>query len=298
MSGCMDWGNTSACGTIDLGLLQPDGLTETEKNTIKSGITAAADAFLTVQAKEGYEVPLAVSTYIVEFGGQREIIENGYPWGSNSFILNQSMIFAYAYNFTGEKKYADGVIKSMDYLMGRNPMVKCYVSGYGENPMRNSFHNYFCPQIDPLLPSVPPGFIAGGPNTGCQDPWPLAGKPNTVAAQKCYTDDAESWGSNEVRLCWNASLAWLTGYIDEVGPGLKDEPTASTIPSVIPSWNEKRCDIDKNGFVNIVDIMAVAAVYNTDSSNPRYVKEYDMNDDGAINIGYILIMVKYFNKAI
>jgi hypothetical protein len=34
-------------------------------------------------------------------------------------------------------------------------------------------------------------------------------------AQKCYVDHFQSWSTNEVAINWNASLAWVTAYIDE-----------------------------------------------------------------------------------
>lgn len=296
--GSMDWGNTAACGTIDLVLCKPDGLSQSDLDAATKSMAAAADTYLAVQAKEGYEVPLEVSTYTNEFGGQSEIIENGYPWGSNSFIVNQSMVIAYAYDFTGDRKYIDGVTKSMDYLMGRNPNIKCYVSGYGENPLKYPHHRFFCPQIDDTFPSTPPGFMSGGPNSGCQDPWAggLGLKVNKVAAQKCYVDHVESWSTNEVTINWNAPLAWLTGYLDEVGPRIGD-----VIPSDDPSTPPappKCYDVDKNGFVNIADIMAVAVAFNTASGDAKFVKAYDFDNNGAVNIADLMAMLPYFNKAV
>jgi endoglucanase len=210
------------------------------------------------------------------------------------------MIMAYAYDFTGNRKYIDGVIKSMDYLMGRNPNIKCYVSGYGENPMLYPHHRFFCPQIDSTFPSTPPGFMSGGPNSGAQDPWAsgMGLKTNKVPAQKCYVDHVESWSTNEVTINWNAPLAWLTGYLDEVGPLIDgDVVIPSDNPSNPPS-KPKCYDVDGNGYVNIADIMAVTTAFNTSKGHAKFVKAYDFDDNDAVNIADIMAMLPYFNKAV
>lgn len=298
--GSMDWSNTAACGTIDLILCRPDGLTAVDLDAAARSMEAAADIYLSVQANEGYEVPFEVSTYINEFGGQSEVINDGYPWASNQFVVNNGMILACAYEFTGDRKYLNGVIETMNYIMGRNPINKCYVSGYGENPLQYPHHRYYCPQIDPALPSVPPGFLSAGPNSGCQDPWAAGSgfKANKVAAQKCYVDHVESWSTNEVTMNLNAAFAWLAGYIDERANRWDPCPTTTYIVTATPSEEPLSPDIDRNGYVNIADVMLVATSFNTTTGDAKYVKRYDLDQNGAINISDIMIILVYFNEAI
>jgi len=49
--------------------------------------------------------------------------------GSNSFILNQMIVMGYAYDFTGNSKYLDGMQDGMSYLLGRNGLDQSYVTG-------------------------------------------------------------------------------------------------------------------------------------------------------------------------
>ena len=295
--GSMDWGNTAACGTIDLVLNAPSGLSATDLNTCRSSMAAAADTYLQVESTEGYGVPLKPSTYVNNFNpAVPETIVDGYPWGSNSFIVNQSMIMAYAYDFTGDKKYIDGVTQAMDYIMGRNPMIKSYVSGYGENPLQYPHHRFFCPQIDSTFPSVPPGFLSGGPNSGCQDPWASGAglKEHNTPAQKCYIDHVESWSTNEVTINWNAPLAWLSAYLDAVGPQIGN---VSPSPSPTTPVGNK-LDIDKNGAINLADILLVAAAFNTTPADPRYKVEYDLDNNGAITLADIMLIAAKFNTVV
>jgi endoglucanase len=306
-NGSMDWGNVSACGTIDLVLnsdrSKDNGMSQDDLDACIESLAAASDNYIAIQAKEGYGVPLEVADYISEFSGLREEIKDGYPWGSNSFIMNQSIIIAYAYEFTKDIKYFNGVSESMDYLMGRNPNLKCYVTGYGENPVKYPHHRFFCPQIDPSFPSAPPGFMCGGPNSGCQDPWMSGSGIMGSAAQKCYLDHVESWASNEVTINWNAPCAWLTAFLDYTGNNLNAAtPTPSNTPTKSPtptsSDPRKKYDVDNNGAINMADVMKVAGSFNSVRGSDKYNEKYDFDGNGAINMADIMKLAAYFNQRV
>lgn len=296
-AGCFDWGATGGLGTLSLALVAPE-----EFPQAVTSIQEAADKFISIQDKEGYGIPLAVSTYTNEFGGVSEIIENGYPWASNSFAVNEAIVMLYAYDSLKEtdakaaSKYSAGALESMDYLMGRNPVLYCYVTGYGENPTKYPHHRFFCPQSDPSFPSCPPGFLSGGPNSGCQDPWASGSglKVLKTPPQKCYFDHVESWATNEVTINWNAPLAWITYYLDTWGPEMgaetgKPSPTTSQEPTggVIE-------DVNKDGMVNMQDVMLIAASFGTIEGDARYSKKCDLNSDKAINMQDIIRLATKF----
>ena len=46
--------------------------------------------------------------------------------GSNSFVVNNAMVMAYAYDITDDVKYMNGVTTAMDYLFGCNPLSVSY----------------------------------------------------------------------------------------------------------------------------------------------------------------------------
>ncbi|HOR22379.1 MAG TPA: glycoside hydrolase family 9 protein, partial [Ruminococcus sp.] len=71
-------------------------------------------------------------------------------------------------------------------------------------------------------PKAPCGVMAGGPNSGMQDPWVQGSgwKKGQIPPQKCYLDHIEAWSVNECTINWNASLAWLSGFVaQENGDG-------------------------------------------------------------------------------
>ena len=192
----MTWNSTAALGSISLATA-PNGLPAEDVAAIRRNIVAAADGYAKAAAAQGYGVPVA----------------GRYQWGSNSVVLNNALVLALAFDYTHEVRYLDAVTGAMDYVLGRNPMDKSYVSGYGERQLANPHHRFWAKQADPALPGPPPGVLAGGPNSGLQDPRSraLAG----CAPQKCYEDHYQAYSLNEVCLNWNAPLAWVSAWLDE-----------------------------------------------------------------------------------
>ena len=72
----------------------------------------------------------------------------------------------HAYYLTGEKKYYQSAVKTLDYLLGKNPMDMSYVTGFGtKSPM----HPHHRPsQADGIQEPVP-GMLVGGPQPGGED---------------------------------------------------------------------------------------------------------------------------------
>jgi hypothetical protein len=46
------------------------------------------------------------------------------------------------------------------------------------------------------------------------------------------------------------------------------------------------------------DIILLAKAFNTIKGNPEYVEEYDLNDDGAINMSDVVIIAGKFNSLV
>jgi endoglucanase len=204
----MTWQDTSALGSISLAVA-PSSLDRGRVAEIRKQIVVAADGFLALADKSGHRVPLA--------GGP-------YPWGSNSLVLDNAVVLALAHDFTRDAKYVAGVVDALDYILGRNPLAKSYVSGYGENPLEHPHHRFFAAQVDPKFPSPPPGFVSGGPNSGLQDPQVQSAGLQGCAPQKCYLDHVQAYSANEVAINWNAPLAWTVAYVDEVASGSRASP--------------------------------------------------------------------------
>jgi endoglucanase len=202
----MTWDHVQALGTITLALsgdAAPRGaLPANDVAACRGAVKTAADHFLDLLEHQGYRVPFAPGP-------------KGYPWGSNSFVLNNAVILGLAHDFTGEARYLDGVAEAMSYVLGRNPLDQSYVTGTGARPLEHPHHRFWAHQVSPKFPPPPPGAVSGGPNSGLQDPYAQASGLAGCAPQKCFVDNIEAWSVNEIAINWNAPLAWVSAFLDE-----------------------------------------------------------------------------------
>ncbi|MFC4852382.1 glycoside hydrolase family 9 protein [Actinophytocola glycyrrhizae] len=192
-----DWGATGALGDVTLVLVPRDLAVD----AIRSAIVSAADTHLATMAAMGHPAPYRTA-------------DGGYEWGSNGLIANNGMVLGLAYDLTGTQKYREGAFATMDYLLGRNPVDHSYVSGWGDQPVRNVHHRHWANQLDPSLPIAPPGALSGGPNSALQDPVAQRLLPG-CAPQRCWVDHIEAYSLNEVTVNWNSALAWLSNWVAE-----------------------------------------------------------------------------------
>ena len=209
----MTWGMVAALGTISLATV-PNGLPAKDVDDSKAAIRAAADSFAALVDTQGYRLPFKPTK------------KGHYPWGSNSFILNNAIILGLAHDQTGDAKYLNAVAEGMNYILGRNPLDKSYITGYGERPLQNPHHRFWAHQANAKFPSAPPGVVSGGPNSGLQDPYVQAAGLAGCAPQKCFMDNIEAWSANEMAINWNAPLAWVAAFLDEKASGAGKKPAA------------------------------------------------------------------------
>ena len=206
--GAFDWGHTASLGTLSL-MITDNGLSDREKETALDNLRSAADVMVAMEAGQGYGIPYGSSTLSSSDSSV------GYQWGSNSFILDNSMILAYAYLETGDTGYMNAAIAAMDYILGKNANDVSYVTGYGSHYAMYPHHRFWANLIDDSFPSAPAGVLVGGPNSGMQDPWVrgMGWKKGTIPPAKCYLDHIEAYSANECAINWNAPLAWMTAFI-------------------------------------------------------------------------------------
>jgi endoglucanase len=197
----MNWADTDALGTISLAVAP--GVDAALQAQARKQLLGGADEYLKVIATQGYRTPL------------KPTAANKYVWGSNSFVVNNLIVVALAYDFSKQQKYLDGVATGIDYLFGRNPLAQSYVSGYGEKALQNPHHRFWAHQANAKYPSAPAGALSGGPNSSIDDPYAKAAGLKGCAPEKCFVDHIEAYSVNEITINWNAPLAWVTAWLDE-----------------------------------------------------------------------------------
>ena len=287
-----NWGCTSGLGTLSL-YLNSDKLSATDAKAVSDSIMLAADKYIAQENATGMGIPYEGSSFtdpinigLDENGNPIEV--TGYEWGSNSFVANNAIVMAYAYDASGgtkngKQKYIDGASIAMDYLFGRNGNDFSYVTGYGDteagNVLQWPHHRFWANGVDPAFPKAPNGILSGGPGAGMQDPYVggLGYKRGAVASQKCYVDSAEAWSVNEITINWNAPLVWMASYLEDVAPkvsgeGGGDEPHKDGI------WG----DANMSGEVKMNDaVLIMQSVSNSDEYGIGGTDKNALTSDGA-----------------
>jgi endoglucanase len=149
----------------------------------------AADGIVEASAKVGYRHSLRAANYI---------------WGSNSVAANFCIVLLAADRMEPKKEYVSCAQENLHYLLGRNTFDLCFVTRLGK---RSTEHIHHRPSEFSESSETWPGLLAGGPNRHPADP-ALRRMPPCPPA-RCYTDDKESYASNEIAINWNAPLVLL-----------------------------------------------------------------------------------------
>jgi endoglucanase len=199
-----DWRTMDTLGSVDIAF-DKKRFPAAARDATKKAIVEVADRYLGILKADAFGQVYTGTTYI---------------WGSNSFIMNNAIMLAYAHALTKDKKYLEGTIAAVDYLLGRNGVGKSHVTGYGKRPLKYPHHRMWAHSVDPKFPTPPPGAVAGGPNSSLEDPYAKAANLGCIG-QMCYVDNADAYSCNEVAINWNAELAFITAYLNGVLSGSK-----------------------------------------------------------------------------
>ncbi len=163
---------------------QPDALDEIKTQTLE-----AAKVVSQRTSSNGYHNSLATANYI---------------WGSNAVAGNYGMLLLMANAMSPESDFQKAALENLHYLFGRNTFGLCFVTRLGSHSVRNPHHR---PSAAIKIPQAWPGLLAGGPNQYRQDSALQRMRPGPPA--RSYTDERESYASNEVAINWNAPLVFL-----------------------------------------------------------------------------------------
>lgn len=192
-----DWRSMASLATASIAI-DKKRFSEKERTSGRHAIIEVGKRYLELSKADAFGQPYAGTLY---------------PWGSNSFMLNNGIVMALSHAFTKDPSFLQGAAAALDYLLGRNALGKAYVSGYGQRPLTNPHHRMWARSVNPKFPPPPPGALAGGPNTNLQDPYSKAANLGCIG-QTCYVDHVDAYSANEVAINWNAELAWLTAYLN------------------------------------------------------------------------------------
>ena len=189
------WQNNYMLGIFTIAT-NPDAFEAEMVDSATSIITTMADSYIKSLDNNGYGVALA---------------KGDFYWGSNGVAANKGMILIHAYILTKDEKYLNAAQSIVDYILGRNPLDKSYLTGYGVNPTMNPHHR---PSQADGIDAPVPGMIAGGPNASATDCAKKYNDANAVA--RSYYDNSCSYATNEVAINWNAPFAYVIGSLQAI----------------------------------------------------------------------------------
>ena len=325
-----NWGNTASAGSLSLAL-HPE-ITGDNAKTVNDSILKAAGDYIDTEAKQGYGIPYLFDgePYNDPNNLDPSIKIKGYEWGSNSMVINNAIVMAYAYDLTNDGKYIDGVTQAVDYLLGTNPLSFSFVSGYGSYKLHNPHHRYWSEELDKTLPAAPDGVLSGGPNAGLQDPYvrALGFVPGELSnpSQRCYVDSIEAWSTNEVTINWNAPLAWIASFLEDDGNATGDgsttvtttktpdptKPADPTTPATDPTkpaddpttptsapTTGLLGDVDLSGTIDVTDLstLSLSLVDKKDLTGQSF-KNADVTKDGKVDLTDLATLRQYLSKKI
>ena len=134
-----------------------------------------------------------------------------YVWGSNMTVANNGLHLFDAYRFTGDTAYLDCAAHQLHYLLGRNPMGLCYLTGCGTDSIKHPHHR---PSV--FLGKAMPGMLSGGPCGRRLDPAAKGLLPEDFPPARAIVDMSGSYSTNEVAIYWNSAFLLLLASVTAV----------------------------------------------------------------------------------
>lgn len=149
-------------------------------------------------------------TSMIKHSGYRTAMSgNRYLWGSNVKVLTYSIILIIADSIAHNKDYIFTAQEQLNYIFGKNPMGKCYVTGFGLNPVLRPHHR---PSAADDVEKPIPGMLVGGADMLRSDDYSRWLIPKGTPPSKCYIDEEQSYCSNETAIFFNSPMVFVLAF--------------------------------------------------------------------------------------
>jgi len=126
-------------------------------------------------------------------------------WGSFNIILGnvQDMYIGNAVLGLEQTTTEAMAAHAVDFILGKNAMGKCYITGMGSDPIKCTFSNIYDTSSEKGFPT---GYMPGGINSA-------NGGEISKFPIKCYADEGVDWFTNENAIYWNAVMVFNSAIV-------------------------------------------------------------------------------------
>lgn len=164
-------------------------------NDIRQQSIAAADAVVERAGSQPYRTAMMTKNYV---------------WGSNGIAANYSMQLLIADKLHANAKYRETAMENLHYILGRNTFSLSWVTQTGSHSVQHIHHRLSAADG---IAAPWPGLLAGGPNSGRQDPVMQKLVPPDTLPGKAYIDVEDAYACNEVAINWDAPLVFALAAV-------------------------------------------------------------------------------------
>jgi endoglucanase len=189
----LGWKNVGGYGTIAY-LFTNRVVNQEVYDKLKEEWRSHVSALEERSLSNGYGITLGISDYV---------------WGSSMILMNQSIQLIIAQRLFKTSSYCHIIQQNWDYLFGRNPMDISYVTGLGEQSIKNPHHR---PSASEGILEPVPGLVSGGPCAALVDEI-VQEKCQGNPPAKCFADHTESYSTNEIDIYWNSPALYVGAYL-------------------------------------------------------------------------------------
>jgi hypothetical protein len=215
--------------------------TSSIRNAIRSAYTSVANTIVSNTDCAPYRVPMRNS--------------NELYWGSSGMLACNAYISLRVYEWTGNTQYRDAALDALEWIGGRNPVCRVFITGYGDYLHGTDHYSFY--MFDHLNPV--PGYLCG--NINCSDSWLNSYIPYRW---KDYLN-IQNASLLEPCLPWQAEMCYLLGYFasDLKTPG----------------------DLNFNGTVNVLDLIWFSSSWLSTETDQNWNPYADISQpaDGIIS---------------
>jgi endoglucanase len=191
------WSTVGGYGTVSYLMMKEYQKDRTIYNYLKTQLISEANRLVGIWSNDGYKVALT---------------PNDYYWGSNGEVMNRAMCLIFANNVQANSKYIEAARDQLSYILGRNALNQCYLTGFGTKPIMHPHHR---PSEADEIEQPVPGLLSGGPNSRKQDAAAEKEIPAETPPAKCFIDNTDSYSTNEIAIYWNSPAVFVASYFDK-----------------------------------------------------------------------------------